>query len=285
MQNISPFLEAFVNIVFIVSGIGLAIIPLIWDIKKDAPIDLMQNARVSPDRKMFTRMGRVFILLSALAIASGTVKFVIDNATVTSMQKGIMAQSVAHANDSMNQIIKDAACKNEAELSEARYSLALAEANKNINEKIDGTARTTQNKVDSIHIKDAIVSITPGLALVEVDTVENQLHANFILCNDGNVPVSNVRVEVWEVNKQNTNDSKCVARFKTDFAAAGTKENCSVGHYFHPFNHNIRNYYFVYRIRYRNRKGKEEDEIRAIMYSYPLKAWAINGSDFKWLFK
>ena len=154
-------LESIINILFIAFGVASASIPLICEVKKDAP------TKAKPDRTSFTTMGKVFIGIAALTIIFGGIKYVLDTDHQKKMQDdsttlliGNSKLLLAHKTDSLEQIIRDEKCKKDAEINGLRNQEAfnhlrdslnnsMHKTETNINKNIENTAQKTNAKIDS----------------------------------------------------------------------------------------------------------------------------------------
>jgi hypothetical protein len=100
-------LEIILNIVFIVSGIAVAAIPLIWDIKTDEPIKVNPSVSFKPNRKVLTKSGKIFIVAVAILFISGAIKYLWDSHSSRLMQGDLSALRDEVKRERINKKIQD----------------------------------------------------------------------------------------------------------------------------------------------------------------------------------
>ncbi len=152
-------LESVVNIIFIICGIALAVIPLVSDIKKEISLHGMLK------RKVYTRAGFIFLTISFLTLLLGVIKYVRDTVSQKEMTQMIMHLQdgntkllLGHTYDSFKIEIHDLQCQRDAANAEAsitrlRDSLQKGMANiiTKTNEKSDTIAgHIIQNTVGQL---------------------------------------------------------------------------------------------------------------------------------------
>lgn len=141
-------LEYSINISFILLGLFSATIPVVWEIKTDAA------TRQHPRRKKLTTWGKLFVISSILTVLIGISKYVFDdktqsdnNSRITTLLVGNEKLIKQHTVDSLNQIIKDAQCKADADRVASNYKIALLNARDSINSSLKNTERNINSKI------------------------------------------------------------------------------------------------------------------------------------------
>lgn len=159
------FFEDVINELFIVLGLCTALVPTIWDIKKDAPI------RRNPSRKVFTRIGKFYLVIMVITLILAIVKYDIDNNSQKELLIGNATLIQAHKTDSVAKQFSD--LKNKKHLDSLgfvqqiaihrakdsiTYSLRITEASI----KIDAST----NRDDLKRKMDSIDKETPDLLIL-----------------------------------------------------------------------------------------------------------------------
>jgi hypothetical protein len=173
--------ESIINILLVIGGIAVAVIPLVNDIKKEISLPRM------PKRKVYTRTGSIFLIISFLTLLLGATKYMLDAANqkemtqrVIGLQDGNTKLLLGHSRDSFKIELHDLQCQLDAanaaaSIARLRDSLqkGIADIILRTNEKADTIAgRIIQTTADQL--EQPKIVLTYLLSWRSVDSGKNQ---------------------------------------------------------------------------------------------------------------
>src|ERR1035437_4733460 len=184
--------EVIINVLVAISALIVGVLPLFFEIR--TPI------KYKPNKKVFTREGKVFLFFVVVALITSIEKIYLDLNSSKIINENLNSLTISHATDSMQQIVRDLSCKRDAEINEYKNQKALdhlrdsirilmVTTENSINYKSDNNTNkilSNAKHLDSAKIKsEPFITYASGVEPVIAIQTHDSLYINVTFSNTG----------------------------------------------------------------------------------------------------